>query len=95
MAVRVVELDKVSRKQQVNDGCFDQLDDVPKRALTLTIPQLMKPKYVFCAVPGNNKQQAVDLTINGEIAKSCPASVLRLKQDAKLFLDSDSGASFL
>ncbi len=57
--VKVVDLDDVCRMQQVHDGCFAKLDDVPKYALTLTVPALTTPKYRFCVVPAYTKAQAV------------------------------------
>ena len=64
--VKVVELDQMCRQQQVNDGCFKQLDDVPKYALTLTIPTLVAAESVFCIVPAKTKANAVNRTVNGE-----------------------------
>lgn len=89
-AVKVVQLDQVCRQQQVNDGCFLTIDDVPKTALTVTIPELIRPKYIFCTVPGTLKAPAVEAALKGPIATSCPASVLRTVQ-AKMYLDKDSG----
>lgn len=51
--VRVVELDDVCRQQQVDDGCFDEFDDVPRQAITLTVPALLAADELFCMVPGN------------------------------------------
>lgn len=90
--MKVVDLDFMCRMQQVNDKCFDSLDEVPKLAYTLTIPTLMAVKYVYCIVPRVNKANAVYDTINGPISKACPASVLREKQGAILFLDADSAS---
>ncbi|SHO52403.1 glucosamine-6-phosphate deaminase [Anaerocolumna xylanovorans] len=93
--VKVVELDEVCRKQQVNDGCFEALDMVPARALTLTIPAIMSAKYIYCMVPGKSKAAAVEKTINGEISEACPASILRKHEAAELFLDADSAAGIM
>lgn len=90
--VKVVTLDDVCRQQQVNDGCFSCLEDVPKTALTLTIPMLMSARYHFCIVPAKTKAQAVARTINGDITESCPASVLRNAPNAVLYLDADSSS---
>ena len=88
--VKIVELDEVCRMQQVNDGCFEKLDDVPKCALTLTIPTLVSCKYNFCVVPASTKAEAVKNTVLGEISEKCPASILRTKDNAVLYCDADS-----
>ena len=90
--VKVVDLDDMCRNQQVNDKCFESIDLVPKQAITLTIPILMSAPNVFCIVPSKNKAQAVKNTIYGEISEKCPASILRLKENAILYLDKDSSA---
>lgn len=94
-AVKIVELDKACRQQQVNDGCFARLADVPRRALTLTIPTMMKREKLFVCVPGARKQEAVSRTLRGPITTACPASILRLHQNAHLFLDREAAASVL
>lgn len=88
--VKAVGLDEICRNQQVNDGCFASLDQVPKFALTLTIPALMAAKYQFCVVPAKTKANAVKNTVLGEISEACPASVLRTKDNTILYCDSDS-----
>lgn len=90
--VKVVTLDEKCRQQQVNDGCFPHLEDVPKTALTLTIPTLTAPSQIFCIVPAQTKAQAVLNTINGPVSESCPASILRCHPNATLYLDSDSSS---
>jgi len=89
-AVKVVELDEKCRMQQVNDGCFDSIENVPTHAVTLTIPALMRGKAIFCVVPARSKAWAVRDTLRGEISGRCPASVLRTHADARLYLDQDS-----
>lgn len=90
LAVKPVKLDQVCRQQQVNDGCFESIDKVPTHAITLTVPTLVKPKYLFCVVPAKTKAKAVYQTLNGNIEESCPASILRTHHNAVLYLDSDS-----
>ncbi len=90
--IKPVELDDVCRMQQVNDGCFEKLDDVPKFALTLTIPTLMSAKYNFCVVPAPTKANAVKRTIEGEISEECPATILRNKDNAIMYCDADSSS---
>ena len=90
--VKKAELDLVCRQQQVNDGCFASLDEVPKYALTLTVPALTNGKYMFCVVPASTKANAVKATIEGDITDMCPASILRTHEGATLYCDADSGA---
>ncbi|AQG78217.1 glucosamine-6-phosphate deaminase [Spirosoma montaniterrae] len=90
--VKVVDLDSACRQQQVNDGCFVQLDDVPTHALTLTVPALMQAPHVFCMVPGTHKAQAVYHTIHSPVSETYPSTILRWHEDAQLFIDRDSGS---
>lgn len=90
--VKPVKLDEICRRQQVNDGCFKELSDVPTHAMTLTVPTLVKAPYLFCIVPAPTKAKAVYETLNGSIDEHCPASVLRLQNNAKLYLDDKSSA---
>lgn len=93
--VKRVELDERCRNQQVNDGCFDKLEQVPTHALTLTIPVLVSVKQVFCMVPAATKAEAVGKTVLGEIRERVPASILRMHDNATLYVDSDSGRELL
>ena len=93
-AVKVVELDEVCRNQQVNDGAFASLDEVPRNALSLTIPTLMARPKLFAIAPGPAKRNAIKNTVDGQIRTQCPASILRTHRDAHLFIDQDS-AEFL
>jgi glucosamine-6-phosphate deaminase len=90
--VKVVELDEVCRQQQVNDGAFKSLDEVPHEALSLTIPTIMTRPKLFAIVPGSAKQQAIKNTVEGPVATACPASILRTHSNAHLFIDRDSAA---
>ncbi len=90
--VKKVALDPVCRQQQVNDGCFEALSQVPTHALTLTVPALMRGKRLFCVVPAGTKARAVRDTVYGPIGETCPASALRRHECAKLYLDPDSAA---
>lgn len=92
LLVKKVELDLVCRQQQVNDGCFSSLQEVPMEALTLTIPTLLKAKFIFCIVPGKTKALAVSSTLYNAIGVQCPATILRKHQHAKLYLDQDSSS---
>ncbi|WP_317855830.1 6-phosphogluconolactonase [Chakrabartyella piscis] len=88
--VKMVELDVPCRQQQVNDGCFLTLEDVPTHALTLTIPALLSAKNHFCIVPTELKSTAVKLALTGEIATTCPASILRTVEGMQIYLDQDA-----
>lgn len=89
-AVKRVQLDAVCRQQQVNDGCFPTVNDVPKEALTLTIPTLLSGRHLFCVVPGKTKHNAVQAMLNGPITTACPASILRQHPDCTLYVDTDA-----
>jgi glucosamine-6-phosphate deaminase len=91
--VKVVELDEACREQQVRDGCFMALEEVPRRAMTVTIPTLMRAEYVVGVVPGKNKAEAVKHTLYDEISERYPATVIRRHPKAILFLDGDSAAA--
>ncbi|MCH7402003.1 6-phosphogluconolactonase [Belliella kenyensis] len=85
--IKKVTLDDACKIQQVNDGCFESIDEVPKTALTLTVPILMKGKHLFCVVLGSSKSQAVKNTLAGPISISCPASILTTHPDCKFYFD--------
>ena len=88
--VKPVKLDEICRNQQVNDGCFKSIDEVPTHALTLTGPTLVKAPWLFCIVPAPTKANAVYNTVNGEIGEACPATILRTQENAILYLEPDS-----
>src|SRR5215213_2782777 len=90
--VKVAELDEVCRVQQVHDGAFAALEEVPTDALSLTIPTIMSRPKLFAIVPGPAKAQAIKGVIEGPIETACPASILRNHPDAHLFIDRDSAS---
>ena len=90
--VKVVRLDQVSRMQQVGEGHFGGLDEVPTHAITLTIPALLGAERVLCIVPEGRKAEAVYQTLNGPISESCPASIMRQSAHVHLYLDADAAA---
>lgn len=90
--IKIVELDEVCRQQQVNDECFSSIDEVPRKAYTLTIPTVVGANYIFCIVPGERKAPAIKCTLEGPISTACPASVLRHCDGATLYLDEDAAA---
>ena len=88
--VKLVELDEVSRMQQVHDGCFASIEEVPRMAITLTVPALMRAESIFCVVPGINKAQAIYHTINSPVSALYPSTALRQHEQARLYLDVNS-----
>jgi glucosamine-6-phosphate deaminase len=88
--VKIVELDDVCRRQQVDDDCFSDIAAVPERAITLTIPRLLRADRLFCVVPGMHKRDAVGKALHGPISTDCPASVLRRHPNCVLYLDAES-----
>ncbi len=88
--VKVIELDERDREQQVHDGCFPTVKDVPPQAYTLTIPALMSAKHLSCVVPSDRKATAVRESLLGPVTTEVPASVLRQHQDVTIFLDQRS-----
>jgi len=88
--VKVVRLDSVCRFEQLHDGCFSQIQDVPTHAYTLTIPALLRAPLVSVVVPGQRKANAVLTALRGPIGEACPATALRRHPGATLYLDRDS-----
>jgi glucosamine-6-phosphate deaminase len=88
--VKVVELDEVSRRQQVDDGCFATLDAVPHRAITLTVPTLLSAAEIFCMVPGARKRDAVTRALYGPVTGLLPASALRTHPRCTIYVDDGS-----
>ena len=93
--IKVVELDDVCRQQQVNDGCFATLNDVPKQAMSLTMSFIMSVPYAICVVPTDRKANAVYGATRGPVTTECPASILRQHKGAGLYLDKASAAKIL
>ena len=85
--VKLVELDDVCRMQQVHDGCFPDFESVPKRAFTVTIPKLVSAKHIFCIVPTEKKLEALKAAMLGPIDESCPASILRTRNNSIIYAD--------
>ena len=88
--LKIVELDHACRQQQVNDGCFPNLDAVPRHAFSLTVSIFRRARRLSLHVPGPRKAAAVQATIEGPITTACPASILRLHPEATLFVDRAS-----
>lgn len=90
--VRRTTLDDTCRRQQVHDGEFDSLNEVPKSAYTLTVPALMSSRILVGIVPDSRKAEAVRRTLYGPVSEACPASILRTHDDAVLYLDRDAAS---
>lgn len=95
LKVKLVELDERCRIQQVHDGCFECLDAVPRCALTVTVPAMFAAGTMICSVPAKTKAEAVKRTIEGPISAQCPASVMRLHSDARLYTDADAASQII
>lgn len=91
-AVKTVEIDLVSKQQQVNAGNFPDIEHVPSLAFTITIPQLMKSKQKFCIVPTAYKAHATSMALFGALSERCPASILRSVENVSLYLDATSAS---
>jgi len=90
--VKPVQLDEVSRQQQHGEGHFDTLAEVPKGAITLTVPALLAAKRMLCIVPEARKANAVRACLREPVSEERPGSVLRTVAHATLYLDPDSAA---
>jgi glucosamine-6-phosphate deaminase len=90
LIVKRVKLEESCRMQQVHDRCFDSIDAVPKFAATVTLPYIMKSKFIYCCVPGFSKRQAVKNALQGAIGEWCPATILRTHDNAVLYIDKES-----
>lgn len=93
--IKLVSLHEACRKQQLGEGWFPTLEDVPKEALTLTIPAIMNCKAISCVVPDERKASAVYNTLFGAIETACPASILRTHPETQFFLDKKSASNIV
>jgi len=90
--VKVVELDETCRRQQVDEGHFAGMADVPAHALTVTIPALLRAGTVLAVVPERRKAPPVRDALEGPVSTACPASLLRTRDNVRLHLDSESAS---
>lgn len=88
--VKVIELAEASRKQQVGEGHFGSMDEVPTHAITVTIPALLAPGRILCIVPEARKAAAVSACLYEPVSEDRPGSILRAVDNARLYLDPDS-----
>jgi glucosamine-6-phosphate deaminase len=87
-----VTLDEDCRRQQMGEGWFPSIDDVPAKAISMSIKQIMRSKAIICSVPDLRKAEAVKKTVEGPIGPSIPASIMRRHNNAWLYLDKDSAS---
>jgi len=87
-----VDLDENCRKQQLGEGWFTSLDEVPKSAISMSIKQILKSKHIICSVPEVRKAKAVQLVVEGEVTPEIPSSILKEHPDVLLFLDKSSAS---
>jgi glucosamine-6-phosphate deaminase len=88
----VVNLDEACRKQQLGEGWFATLDEVPRQAISMSIRQILKSRCLIVTVPDLRKAQAVKAAVEGEISPMCPASILQTHPTCTLFLDTESAS---
>ena len=93
--VKRVKLEQICRMQQVHDGCFASIDEVPAYALTVTIPAIMQGRNLICSAPCATKAEAAARMLRGKIDTDCPAAILRSHDHACVYLDADSGKYLL
>jgi len=90
--LKLVTLDHECRMQQVHEGHFPTIDDVPRQAITLTVPALLSAKHVLAVVPEERKAKAVKAALEGPVTPNCPGSILRTKSNVTMFLDRGSAS---
>ncbi len=88
----VVKLDEACRRQQVGEGWFAGIDDVPKQAISMTVLQILRAREIVCIVPDARKAQAVKDCLENEISPMFPASILRRHENATVYLDAESSS---
>jgi glucosamine-6-phosphate deaminase len=88
----IVDLDEMCRRQQLGEGWFRSIDDVPPRAISMSIKQIMKSKHIICSVPDERKADAVKNSVEQNVSNLFPATILQLHPDCNLFLDHASAS---
>ncbi len=88
----IVELDKRCRAQQMGEGWFETLEQVPRRAISMSIRQIMKSACLIVSVPEKRKAEAVRNALEGKVTNMCPASILQKHKSCKIFLDADAAS---
>lgn len=88
----VVELDDACRQQQMNEGWFNSIDDVPQRAISMSIKQIMKSKNIICSVPDKRKATAIKNCLENTVSNLYPASILQAHNNCIVYLDKDAAS---
>jgi glucosamine-6-phosphate deaminase len=88
----IVDLDQTCRQQQVNEGWFAEVEDVPKQAISMSVRQILRSTEIIAVVPDERKAQAVKSSLEGDVSPLIPASILRTHQNVTIYLDKDSAA---
>ena len=89
----IVNLDQTCKQQQVNEGWFGSLDEVPAQAISMTVPQILKSRTIVTIGPGIRKSDAIQKTLSAEtVTNLVPATILKTHPDWNLFLDGDSAS---
>ena len=89
----IVELDGACKKQQMGEGWFQSVDEVPQRAISMSIKQILKSKHIICSVPRARKAIAVKNTLEKEISNQYPSTILRSHNNCTLYIDENAAAS--
>ena len=88
----IVELDQACRTQQINEGWFNSIPEVPARAISMSVKQILKSREIIAVVPGAQKARAVKACLEGEISPLAPASILRTHPNTTIYLDTESAS---
>lgn len=88
----IVNLDEECRRQQLGEGWFNSLDEVPTRAISMTCRQILKADHIICSVPDRRKAQAVKAAVTGPVTPLAPASILQQHPQATIYVEPDSAA---
>jgi glucosamine-6-phosphate deaminase len=88
----IVTLDVACRQQQVGEGWFATIDDVPSQAISMSIRQIMKAREIICVVPDARKAVSVKACLDGPVSPSAPASILQTHANATVYLDRESAS---
>jgi glucosamine-6-phosphate deaminase len=87
-----VNLDEACRRQQCNEGWFSTIDEVPRRAISMSVRQIVKSRAIVCTIPDKRKAEAVKMAFEGPVTPDAPASILREHANCEVFLDKDSAS---
>ncbi|HUT54497.1 MAG TPA: glucosamine-6-phosphate deaminase [bacterium] len=88
----VVDLDEACRRQQMGEGWFKTLEEVPPKAISMSVNQIMKSRSIICACPDARKAKAVKMCLEGPVTPTAPSSIMQQHEQAFIYLDPDSAA---